>query len=306
MVPLNKAIADGKMMDIVTIFSITTTEFYSGSNSIQFGHNNGDPQFLSMSDQFLEIDTPELNHKYYGALMFKSSNTFTVYDSRFEWYAGDVDGKNTLIFANKNIQTFVWTKLSSIKRVTSSEYLSKKWLLRNFQGGANEYSYSDDLILIDLTDTFGIGNEPDKDWCDNNLSWFEGRKIVYKSNYINTYDGNSLYNLNGATKNGNSITLPPDTNATQFGPYISLDAGCYRIIYYGKNLNNKDLNFKSYDSNLVFPLLSLEKSNHIASYYINSVSDLDRVEFVVSNNSTTVESQLDKVMLYKSNKCPIL
>jgi len=41
-------------------------------------------------------------------------------------------------------------------------------------------AYADSLILIDLTETFGAGNEPTKEWCDENINWFEGTtKINY-------------------------------------------------------------------------------------------------------------------------------
>jgi hypothetical protein len=32
----------------------------------------------------------------------------------------------------------------------------------------------DGLMLIDLTAAFGAGNEPSKEWCDNNIPYFTG------------------------------------------------------------------------------------------------------------------------------------
>jgi hypothetical protein len=43
-----------------------------------------------------------------------------------------------------------------------------------------DYSYTDNLILIDLTAAFGAGNEPTKEWCDANIPYFEGSTTIYK------------------------------------------------------------------------------------------------------------------------------
>lgn len=40
--------------------------------------------------------------------------------------------------------------------------------------------YVDAVMLIDLTEAFGLGNEPTKEWCDENISYFDGSTIVYK------------------------------------------------------------------------------------------------------------------------------
>ncbi len=135
-----------------------------------------------MTMQKLSVTAPTLNHKYYSSLMFKSSNTFeyvSTYDSRYEWYYSDALGAD-IIFTEKKIKTTNWTRLSSIQQVTTSTYLNQTWYIRNFQRGATEYSYSDDLILIDLTEAFGSGNEPDKEWCDNNINYFDGTTTIYK------------------------------------------------------------------------------------------------------------------------------
>ena len=34
--------------------------------------------------------------------------------------------------------------------------------------------YFDGYLLVDLTQTFGAGNEPSQEWCDENINWFDG------------------------------------------------------------------------------------------------------------------------------------
>ncbi len=40
--------------------------------------------------------------------------------------------------------------------------------------------YIDDVIIINLTETFGAGNEPSKDWCDEHINYFDGTTVIYK------------------------------------------------------------------------------------------------------------------------------
>lgn len=39
--------------------------------------------------------------------------------------------------------------------------------------------YVDDIGVVDLTDAFGTGNEPNIDWCNSNIDYFNGTKDVY-------------------------------------------------------------------------------------------------------------------------------
>jgi len=40
--------------------------------------------------------------------------------------------------------------------------------------------YYDDVFLIDLTATFGAGNEPTKAWCDEHINYFDGSSKIWK------------------------------------------------------------------------------------------------------------------------------
>lgn len=152
---------------------------YHGNNSLRFNYSNTEKDYTAMTTQTLSIKSPILNHKYYGSLMFKSSSTFNTVDDRYEWYYDDIH-QAVLKFSHKKIKTLKWTRLSTVTEITSNTYLSNNWEIRNFEKGANDYSYSDALILIDLTETFGAGNEPNKEWCDKHINFFDGTKTIYK------------------------------------------------------------------------------------------------------------------------------
>ena len=65
--------------------------------------------------------------------------------------------------------------------------------------GYTNNTYASRLILIDLTDTFGRGNEPSKEWCDNNIREQEvicnfgnvANNVTY-SNIATRYTGSNL------------------------------------------------------------------------------------------------------------------
>lgn len=41
-------------------------------------------------------------------------------------------------------------------------------------------AYFDGAMIVDLTDTFGSGNEPTKEWCDAHIKYFEGTSKINK------------------------------------------------------------------------------------------------------------------------------
>ena len=65
---------------------------------------------------------------------------------------------------------------SSIYTPTTTEKrgISFNWNANNVE------TFVDGLALIDLTETFGAGNEPTKEWCDKNIPYFDGTTKIYK------------------------------------------------------------------------------------------------------------------------------
>lgn len=70
----------------------------------------------------------------------------------------------------------VYTKGSSIYTATftGANYISVNW------AATTDNVNCDCIGVVDLTEAFGAGNEPDKEWCDQNIDYFEGSTIVYK------------------------------------------------------------------------------------------------------------------------------
>lgn len=143
---------------------------------LKFPSGNG----LYMTTQPMPI--PIANHKYYGGLLWKTTgSSFSIGDGRFEWYHTDGDANNNLTFAVKNTPTNGnWIKLSAILQAGSSPNQGQ-WIIRNFIVNGTTESYCAKPIIIDLTECFGAGNEPTKEWCDENI--LEWSRFIGNNNF---------------------------------------------------------------------------------------------------------------------------
>jgi hypothetical protein len=152
---------------------IVSDHAYSGTYSLRLWSGT-----TSMSYSIQRF-SPIYGHKYYGSIMSLTTASFSAGDARYEWYYADIAGA-LMVYAQK-IQSFTgWTKMSAITTQDNNNYTSYQWVIRNFTVNANAYSYTDNLIMIDLTAAFGSGNEPDLTWCDNNIGFFTGSTTIYK------------------------------------------------------------------------------------------------------------------------------
>ena len=88
---------------------------------------------------------------------------------------------NNVIFKESFVAKDNWTKASLY--IDNPNLVSTNDLyyrLDNNNGGLDTKAYFDGLLFIDLTETFGEGNEPDKEWCDNHIDYFDGSSTIYK------------------------------------------------------------------------------------------------------------------------------
>lgn len=130
-------------------------------HSVQYGH----------TDQGVNV---VVGNKYYASVWMYSqtigtgvcyNDTSFYYDSVHHWYG----------FGGSQTNMQVWEKKSQIYTTPSVSspqiYLA---ILPYSQADAVQECYADGVTLVDLTATFGVGNEPSKAWCDTNLNYFDG------------------------------------------------------------------------------------------------------------------------------------
>lgn len=113
-------------------------------------------------------------HKYYGSVEYKVEGTsMTWADNRFEWYHYDSTDGRVTFFGCPETTNFGWVKQSAVVTANST-MLSGYYSIRLFTVNATAQWRARNPLIVDLTEMFGAGNEPTKEWCDEHIDYFNG------------------------------------------------------------------------------------------------------------------------------------
>lgn len=112
------------------------------------------------------MPNPVPNHVYYGGVEQKAPSGASFDDRRFEWWKGDGAGE-LMVFAYMDGTNDHWVRQSAVFRAEADT--SGSWIMRNFTVNGTAEAYRRNPIIIDLTETFGAGNEPTAAWVDANM-----------------------------------------------------------------------------------------------------------------------------------------
>lgn len=125
------------------------------------------------------LPTPVVGHKYYGRVDQLVPPNTSFADGRFEYYRTDAGGTGNVVFASffDAAQDNQWHSYSSIQQFTGL-YDTSGYILRSFVVSGTNTVYRRNHLIIDLTEAFGAGNEPSKDWCDRVIPFFEGTRTI--------------------------------------------------------------------------------------------------------------------------------
>ena len=134
----------------------------------------------SMVHQELKIGGPIVNHKYYATSYYKTSENYHVGDARFEWFLRYDYEECKLTFGANKQATENWLRISNIQGLKPECDNMKGWHIRDFIRQSNHDVIIDSLVLIDLTNDFGEGNEPTLEWLNNHISYFDDTISIYK------------------------------------------------------------------------------------------------------------------------------
>ena len=113
------------------------------------------PNVLAMST--CAMPNPVAGHLYYGGVEQKAPSGASFDDRRFEWWKGDAAGE-LMVFAYMDGTNDQWVRQSAVFRAEADT--SGSWIMRNFTVNGTAEAYRRNPIIIDLTETFGAGNEP--------------------------------------------------------------------------------------------------------------------------------------------------
>ena len=77
----------------------------------------------------------------------------------------------------------IWERKAMVI-ASSEEYSFSLDASYKFPSAAGTECYIDAGFLIDLTEAFGTGNEPSKEWCDENIPYFVGTHTLKINNWV--------------------------------------------------------------------------------------------------------------------------
>ena len=140
-----------------------------GTHSIK---NAGNKKWQTTYNPFNGIP----NHKYYYS-NYEYGDSTSCY-SHFGFYYDNTNHWETSVHQER---INVWEKQSGLDTGPNNEYQVRYIVVdSSAEDGVSRTCYSDGVLVVDLTATFGAGNEPSKIWCDRNIEYFDGTTTVYK------------------------------------------------------------------------------------------------------------------------------
>lgn len=164
------------------LFSINTDMHVFGTNSVKM--LTGETGSYAGLRYYLDISRLTIGHKYYASCYRKRvqgsvNNVSTALQYRND--SSSVLKQVNLVYVSYDEKStfYKYSVLHTLEDIANFAKLSFE--LR--QEGTAEIveQYMDGVCLIDLTETFGVGNEPSKEWCDKNIPFFEGTKVLSPS-----------------------------------------------------------------------------------------------------------------------------
>lgn len=191
------------LTNLINNSSFEENSYWSGVvyNTEQYLFGNRSSKLAGTTVPTIPIPTPIVGHKYYGRMYLKSNGNINAADARFEMFAGDGYGLNW-VFATNSGNVPNWEMRSGIADVQAVNGTS--YVIRSFVVNAQSICWNDGMMLIDLTEAFGQGNEPSQSWCDTNIPYFNGTYEL-SNNLVNI--GVNGINLNELNDNSNNVYI---------------------------------------------------------------------------------------------------
>ncbi len=156
---------------------LSTDLKYSGNNSLKYISSE---EFSSVG--YKTTFSLEENHVYYATEAVYILDNYSNHGQFDMVSSGGTDVTNKPEYGNVylgSLKIKEWNKISF--HFQSSESYSYGFRLSYSLSGLKTI-YFDDIMFIDLTEVFGSGNEPTKEYLDKYLKYFDGEStIIYKN-----------------------------------------------------------------------------------------------------------------------------
>lgn len=148
--------------------SYSTYRAFVGRQSLLVNGMSGSPEAIVQTTESISLNP---SHDYYVRVYGWQDTKTSGAAVGFYWPIAEPSFNDNIPIGDAGM----WVPYSAVNNRTS--FASGKYPLRidfNNRGEAGTI-YFDGCMLIDLTACFGEGNEPTKEWCDNNVPYFEGQ-----------------------------------------------------------------------------------------------------------------------------------
>lgn len=170
---------------------------------------------------------------------------------------------------------------------------------------SGKVAWIDDAMLIDLTECFGSGNEPDKTWCNSNIPYFEktyiyGTKLSIKTSTWKDLSSGLIkiptipqtytpleYIEGTGTQYINTGITPTQNTSFSFGVYMKEITGAC-IIGCNTGNDNNDFRIFNYNGQIYWDIQTSRLIGVTNSFPINQKFEFEVGNNYVKKNGTTI------------------
>lgn len=200
-----------------TIESSTTHVKYS-ANSLKITGSASNSESCAQSSEAILLNS---KHKYYARVEVYQENAGGGTDFYWPIAEPNVYSHSTIGEAN------IWNLHSAVVDRSSFEDGLYNFRLDLNNNKTAQTAWFDGWMIIDLTQAFGYGNEPTKEWCDTNIPYFEN---IYNINrdtpvYVAKKVIKGYIGVNGVSK----VFFSSRTKIEKIGEIEPLSIGRYAL-----------------------------------------------------------------------------
>lgn len=225
----------------------------------------------------------DINGKYCGAFAgyFSGKIDFCYYNGQI-----NAESKQSLAFNSGNLRLvdcFVDKKIAvhnNMERVDSAffnNYLvdSDFFATQEFVDALNENIINKDFFNLKLL-SYELNQE-------NNLVRHSSQ-WTYELSTNDIYVTSLLDNNRNADDNTNRSFTTVKKDHIQYGPYVDLSAGKYKVVYQGKNVSNGTFDVYSKSQKKTFAITTIQRSGDTVEYIVDVPYFVGDIEFRMKNN----------------------
>lgn len=271
----------------------------SGSYSLKVTSTSSSESLIVTTDSYKIIK----NHIYYVRVYIYQNTANDVGAMQCYWPIAEplMGTCNTNSSFVKKWQMMSWRNTRS--NWSTGAYYQFRFDFENMASG--KVAWVDDAMLIDLTECFGSGNEPDKVWCNLNIPYFKGTYLYGTKMSIKTSTWKDLQNglilipsmptdytpleyIEGTgTQYINTGVIPTQSTSFSFGIYMKEITGAC-IIGCIVNNDNNDYRIFNYNNQIYWDMQSSRLIGTTNSFLANEYINFDVGNNYVKKNGATV------------------